>query len=288
MDQGLVRAAGPRTAIARYGAGLVGVIRWIHSWIAARLDHLRKLRMFERFAAEILACGVLTADGLEDLLAKQRDLGLDNGKLAWVPERMVSFAVRESRRTNRQSPEQLRTLELIAETFGASQRRIGKIRDSLQQARLLYEIDRGHLPVVNVAGLLLQRDEVVHWAEFGSILEVRVVARHYQGGSHGVSFRIAKGVTYRVGASRGRMVSERRAVPVSHGVLALTNQRIIFNGDAKSLAAKWGKVLSLNHLSDGIQISMENKAQPTVIRYDSSRNAEVVAAVASRLTSERG
>jgi hypothetical protein len=67
----------------------------------------------------------------------------------------------------------------------------------LHRLRLVSEIQMGNLPTVSAPNVILQKGEVPHWTENGSLLEERVVARRYVGGSSGLSFRIAKGVSSR-------------------------------------------------------------------------------------------
>ena len=68
--------------------------------------------------------------------------------------------------------------------------------------------------------------------------EEKVISRKYQGGSQGMSFRVMKGVSYRVGGHRGHITSETGVVAVSDGELILTNNRVIFRGDKKSFTSK--------------------------------------------------
>jgi hypothetical protein len=78
------------------------------------------------------------------------------------------------------------------------------------------------------------------------------VGRHYEGGSQGVSFRLAKGITYRVGARRGHLVSDKQVMPVSTGNFVMTNKRAVFAGDAKSFALKFDKIINLELYANGL------------------------------------
>jgi hypothetical protein len=273
-----------RGVVARLVEVIRALFQRIAAWVAATRDRMRRVRELESFARTVLAEGVLDDDGLTELLARQHALELKNEDLGLLPRRMVDMVVRQPLRTNRMSPAQDASLDRIVQQFGGSESRVRTLRKRLTQARLLYDIDAGELPTVTVCGLILQGGERAHWAEPGVILEERVVSRRYEGGSTGVSFRIAKGVTYRVGAHRGHLVSRRAMVPVSEGVFVMTNKRVLFNGSGKSLAAKWERVLSLNVLEDGCMLTLENRTQSTIIQFHSRQNTAVVAAVASRLS----
>jgi hypothetical protein len=96
------------------------------------------------------------------------------------------------------------------------------------------------------------------------LLEERVVGRRSQGGSRGVSIRIMKGVSCRVGASGGTSVSVRGVVPVSVGYFCITSHRLIFSGNAKSFAFDRKKILSTKIHSDGITIAPDSGATRTI------------------------
>jgi len=73
----------------------------------------------------------------------------------------------------------------------------------------------GKLPVVDETQtgsnqVLLKRNEIVHFAQDAELKEMKVVQVGYEGGSQGISFRIAKGVRYHVGGSRGHLVKDER------------------------------------------------------------------------------
>ena len=117
------------------------------------------------------------------------------------------------------------------------------------KAVALGQIDAGMFPEVANPPVNLQFGEKAYFVVDAQLLEERVVGRQYQGGSHGVSFRIMKGVSYRVGASRGRSVPVRGVVPVSTGCFCITSQRLIFAGNVKSFAVDRRKILSTDVLS---------------------------------------
>jgi hypothetical protein len=80
----------------------------------------------------------------------------------------------------------------------------------------------GVLPKVNLqiegsSPVVLKKGEVVHFADYSILKELKSVSLGYSGGSNGVSFRIAKGIRYRVGAHRGHIIKEDRFVETSRG-----------------------------------------------------------------------
>ncbi|HEY5475570.1 MAG TPA: hypothetical protein VIK11_02540, partial [Tepidiformaceae bacterium] len=108
-----------------------------------------------------------------------------------------------------------------------------------------------------------------HLEEQAAVLK-EVVSREYQGSSQGMSFRIAKGVYYRVGAQRGHMVEVGRSwQPADSGILSVTSQRLVFSGLRKSIEMAYAKLLGLNVFTDGLQVSVSNRQTPTMLRLSS-------------------
>jgi hypothetical protein len=91
-----------------------------------------------------------------------------------------------------------------------------------------------------------------------SLYEERV--RHeYKGGSSGFSFRIAKGISYRVGAFKGERVPITEQKLLDVGAFVLTNKRVIFSGPNKSTSFPVGKVINIEVYEDGIRVNREGK-----------------------------
>lgn len=78
--------------------------------------------------------------------------------------------------------------------------------------------------------------------------------RHYVGGSHGMSFRIAKGVYYRVGAFKAQPVETTETALVGSGMLGVTNRHLYFSGGGKSFRIRHDKIVSIEPYSDGVGI----------------------------------
>lgn len=113
-----------------------------------------------------------------------------------------------------------------------------------------------HLTITNSNQVLLKRNEIVHFARSAKLKEMKVVRVGYEGGSHGVSFRIAKGVHYRIGASRGHLVKDEQYVFTSAGAMIITNQRVLLHpsGGNKPVSIDLKKILSYNCYENGLMI----------------------------------
>lgn len=97
--------------------------------------------------------------------------------------------------------------------------------------------------------IMLKKGERAFMVAGGAaLIEPRRPPGHFEGASHGVSFRVAKGVSYRVGQSRGQFVQEaERPTPIDQGSITVTNQRVVFQG--ASVVREWhfAKLVGVSH-----------------------------------------
>ena len=105
-----------------------------------------------------------------------------------------------------------------------------------------------------------------------------MAVREFRGGSQGVSFRVAKGVRYRVGAMRGHMVTVGTQMQVADtGVLSVTSQRAAFLGNRKTLDMPYSKLIGMELFSDGVRFSLSSRQTAPLIRV--SCNPDVLGAL---------
>lgn len=98
----------------------------------------------------------------------------------------------------------------------------------------------------------LGRNETLVWVfKDTEYLEDRV-RREYVGRSQGFSFRIAKGVTYRIGGFRGRPVEHQERVSLGRGTLFVTSKNLIFVGAQKTFRIPYAKVVAFEPYSNGL------------------------------------
>lgn len=126
-----------------------------------------------------------------------------------------------------------------------------KARELYQHAILLNELEKGNLPTIYNAPIVVQKDEIVHWQVNATLLTPKVVTTGYVGGSRGVSIRVMKGVSYRVGSSRSTPIRESITIR-NAGSLIVTNKRVVFTGSGKSFSIGYKQLLSFDPYSNGI------------------------------------
>jgi hypothetical protein len=247
---------------------------------SAKVRHDNK----QRFKKELLAAvadGKLTGAELAKLDQLAAELGLTNADIGRVRVTAYEAAFRVAKADRRISPEEERELATIKSYLQLPDSAIAKTQTEFTRLRLIWEIQHGNLPEVSAGSVILQKQEIAHWVEAARLIEERVVGRRYEGSSSGMSFRIAKGVTYRVGASRGRLVQEKANVPVSSGDLVLTNKRVVFRGDKKSFNYKLDKLLDVQLYSDGLFLT-DTSGKPRVLTFASDENTDIVGSILTK------
>ena len=125
------------------------------------------------------------------------------------------------------------------------------------------------------AGLVqtvLKKGEVAIDSVPAKLLEYRSGGSSYQGGSQGVSIRIAKGLSYRVGANRGQLVRNPEQLQViDSGDATFTNQRVVFGGQSQTREWSFEKLVDFNAGDNGTQvmISVSNRQKVSGLHAES-------------------
>jgi len=134
----------------------------------------------------------------------------------------------------------------------------------------------GRLPTVDPkitdsGPIILKKDEIIHFANAARLKELKTISLGYEGQSRGFSFRIMKGVTYRVGQHRGHLLKEDRYVDTSRGVLVVTNQRIYLHPAPgyKPISVPLSKILSYNCFRDCVEVYKEGREKGYAFFMDS-------------------
>jgi hypothetical protein len=122
---------------------------------------------------------------------------------------------------------------------------------NLAYAKLLWQLENGIFTIIHHAPINLTKNEKCYLSFQGKVLESKIVTTGYTRRSSGVSIKIAKGVTYRVGAARSAPIREEITVKHS-GNLYLTSSRIVFVAGSKSFIIKFDDLLTFEVYSNGI------------------------------------
>ncbi|KQQ94598.1 hypothetical protein ASF62_11050 [Leifsonia sp. Leaf325] len=139
-------------------------------------------------------------------------------------------------------------------------------------------LNDGRLPEVEVP-VILKAGEVGRAAVRASLMK-EVALRETRGGTAGVSIRIAKGVTYRTGQIRARSVVVGTELQVQDtGVLAITNQRAVFVGSARTLEFRYDKLVGIEQFKDGLRLNVSSRQLASLFRISPPASPLIAAAV---------
>ncbi len=137
----------------------------------------------------------------------------------------------------------------------------------------------------NVPGTVLRKDEVAYGCVKDAVLvEPKVMPGHWSGGSQGVSFRIAKGVSYRVGQSRGTFTpGVEQEATIDVGIFVITNQRCSFSGTKRSVEWAYSKLLGFSIDGPGkavFNVSNRQKASGVIYGAEIEHTFDTIIAAA--------
>ena len=93
-----------------------------------------------------------------------------------------------------------------------------------------------------------------------NLMESRSV-RYSTGGYGGPSFRIASGMSFRLGAFGSRSESRDEVKTIDKGILTITNERLIYTGERFSSEIPLSKIVAIDPYSDGIGVTIRGKSK---------------------------
>lgn len=144
--------------------------------------------------------------------------------------------------------------------FGVAANELGESGIRLAKSQILRLLDDAKVPEgVQIEGvpINLERGEQPVWLFNNVTYHVLRKRTQYVGRSHGMSFRVMKGVYYRVGAFRGEPISTQYLSNEGRGVFLLTNRNVYFWSPQKSAKIPIRKILAVHPYSDGLQITRD-------------------------------
>ena len=134
--------------------------------------------------------------------------------------------------------------------------------------------------------LVLRRNERAFFTLGGAgLVESRRGAGHYVGGYSGFSFRVAKGVRYHVGGTRGHYeAGAEQPTVIDTGTATITDQRVVFQGAKQTREWAFVKLLGYQHFDSppwtAIQVSNRQKTSGVLCDADTAGNFQFRLALA--------
>jgi hypothetical protein len=255
--------------------------------VNAFFSALRKMRTRARGRAAFrdrlmlaVSKGQLSAKDLVELDQLKAECHLTNDDVHAIRIPAYLSAFQSTKRRGAITEQAERELADIQGYLGIRDAEVSNAKWEQYRARVFREIQAGRVSAVEVTGLALKPNEIAYWMEPGSIVEERVIDRRYEGGYQGYSIRIARGLSFHTGSTRGRLVTTSGIVPVSNGELVVTSQRVIFRGDKKGFNIRLDTLVDALLFSDGIRLAGGN-GQPHHVHFAYSQDAEVIGALVS-------
>lgn len=120
----------------------------------------------------------------------------------------------------------------------------------------LEQLKSGKIPQMSKDSpvILKKGEELIFSMPNISLLEARAVRK---GGYGGPNIRVAKGLSFRVGAFQIQSHEELKVL--DQGIITLTNKRIVYSGAKKTVNIPLNKIISIEPYSDAISIMREGK-----------------------------
>jgi hypothetical protein len=160
------------------------------------------------------------------------------------------------------------SLVAALEKLGVTSEAMDEAVPGLVERLIVARVNDGRLPPLDEPHLLARPGEAVYLETVARLMKSAVI-REYRAGSRGLSFRIMRGVSYRVGATRGQVVTVGTELQVAdEGGLSVTDRRIVFSGSSKTLEFRYDKLVDIKLYSDGIQLGVTNRQTPSLFTLD--------------------
>ena len=86
----------------------------------------------------------------------------------------------------------------------------------------------------------------------------------YEGGSRGVSIRVAKGLYWRVGNFKGNRVPVEQRIDIGTGFLAVTNKNLFFLSGGKTLRVPHNKIISIVPTGNSVLVGRDQVRSHTL------------------------
>lgn len=103
----------------------------------------------------------------------------------------------------------------------------------------------------------------------------------YKAGSRGVSVRIAKGLSYRIGNSRGKRIQEEVVDFKGIGTVAITTKNLYYLVDDRSVRIPLSKLVSVTQNGNEMELVKEAaRPQPITFKFDDEQDARLMARIA--------
>lgn len=240
------------------------------------IDKLSKLKYSDK---------IITKQENEIILQLAELLSLDKNEVKRINNsnalKIYNQSIHEILSDKRVSQAEEKELQKLMVSLGLNQQEItlsNRTSKELSYYKLLWEIENGILPEV-ASPIVLQKNEIAHFATNADLLETKERVTGYTASSHGVSIRVAKGLSYRVGQAKSKPIKQEVTIKY-HGQLIITNKRLVFSASKKGFVAPYNSLVSFEPYSNGIGFQKNNSYY--LMQFDNSELFAMVLTSATR------
>jgi hypothetical protein len=162
----------------------------------------------------------------------------------------------------------------LMKAFGVKVSDLNGTGHRLAKASILRQLAEGKLPssLPTIADnpINLERGEAIIWVLRDAAYFTTRTRTQYVGGSHGISFRLTRGVYYRIGAFKGEPIQTQYLSHEGNGDFVITNLNVYFLSPSKVLKLPIRKIVAIQPHSNGLTISRDGSSntQPAIFTLD--------------------
>ncbi len=136
------------------------------------------------------------------------------------------------------------------------------------------------LPIILSSNLMLSDGEICHYCDHATFIKTKNVVVGYSGGSRGTSIRVAKSISFRVGASKAAPV-RGNVQERTDGILSITNKRIVFSANKGAFDKKISSLSAVTPYQDGVAIQFGEHQYPL-----ETKDSEYISQILNRIVTE--
>lgn len=222
--------------------------------------------------------GELTLSEMSDLDELRAELRLTDEDVKVMRVKAFQVAVNAATADGLITPKEEKDLQTIKSYLGLAEGEVARNRGTLNKMRVLFEIQKGNLPIETIPGLGLKLGEMAHVSKSAILLEAT-------GPVAPAGVVLKRGAPYRMGAGRPTLMPESGLVSVATGSMTVTNQRLMFNAGQKSFGLRYEKILTIAVYADGYAIQADTGGL-RFLRLELRQDLEMIAAILSRFLNQ--
>lgn len=245
--------------------------------IAAEQEHV--LPKYKAALQEMLSDGRLESDEVARLHQLAADLRIHDATAKRLLNEAVTAildpAFEKMIADHRVSPQEFADFAVLAHRLNTNATFGEAAKQALHRYALFWRIENGDAPAI-AAPIALQRGEECYYSSEAQWFEFRKQTRTVGYYSQGMSFRVARGVYYRVGASRPHRVTNEGLTEIDQGIIYITNKRVLFDGVRRNTSIRMSNIIAFTPYSDGIMIEKSSGRSPVLVLKGDAEFAAVL------------